>query len=88
MWSTPYARPVRSGPHAGPHWHDLCDTLVSMLGEAGLSEIQIAAITGNSVMKCEVGGYLNMSRNLAEEAYTWLNAMLLQKPTNYLQINH
>ena len=59
-----------------------------MLGEAGLSEIQIAAITGNSVMKCEVGGYLNMSRNLAEEAYTWLNAMVLQNLTNYFQISH
>jgi len=58
------------------------------LGEAGLSEIQIAAITGNSVMKCEVGGYLNMSRNLAEEAYTRLNAIYLQKPVNYLQISH
>ena len=59
-----------------------------MLGEAGRSEIQIAAITGHSVMKSEVGGYLNMSHNLAEEAYTWLNAMLLQKPTNYLQISY
>ena len=70
------------------HWHDLRGTLVPMLGEAGCTEIQIAAITGHSVMKSEVGGYLNMSRNLVEEAYTRLNAMLLQKPTNYLQISH
>ena len=70
------------------HWHDLRGTLVTMLADAGCSEIQIAAITGHSVMKSEVGGYLNMSRNLAEEAYTWLNAMLLQKPTNYLQISY
>ncbi len=59
-----------------------------MLGEAGCSKIQIAAITGHSVIKSEVGGYLNMSRNLAVEAYTRLNAMFLQKPTNYLQISH
>ena len=59
-----------------------------MLGEAGRSEIQIAAITGHSVMQSEVGGYLNMSRNLAEEAYTWLNAMVLQNLTNYFQISH
>ena len=59
-----------------------------MLGEVGRSDIQIADITGHSVMQSEVGGYLNMSRNLAEEAYTRLNAMLLQKTTNYLQISH
>ena len=59
-----------------------------MLGEAGRSEIQIAAITGHSVMQSEVGGYLNMSRNLAEEAYTWLNAMVLQILINYFQISH
>ena len=70
------------------HWHDLRGTLVSMLGEAGCTEIQIAAITGHSVMQSEVGGYLNMSRNLAEEAYTWLNAMVLQNLTNYFQISH
>ena len=70
------------------HWHDLRGTLVSMLAEAGCTEIQIAAITGHSVVKSSVGGYLNMGRSLAEEAYKKLDAMLLQKPANYLQISH
>ena len=70
------------------HWHDLRGTLVTMLGEAGCSEIQIAAITGHSVVKSSVGGYLNMGRSLAEEAYTKLDAMLVQQPTNYLQLSH
>ena len=58
------------------HWHDLRGTLVSLLAEAGCSEIQIAAITGYSVMKSQVGGYLNMGQNLAIEAYTKLNESL------------
>ena len=70
------------------HWHDLRGTLVSMLGEADWTEIQIAAITGHSVIKSQVGGYLNMCRNLADEAYTQLNALYLQKTINYLQISH
>ena len=59
-----------------------------MLADAGCTEIQIAAITGHSVVKSQVGGYLSMSRNLAEEAYTRLNAIYLQKPVNYLQISY
>ena len=58
-----------------------------MLAEAGCSEIQIAAITGHSVVNSQVGGYLNMGRNLAIEAYTKLDAMLVQQPTNYSQLN-
>ena len=69
------------------HWHDLRGTLVSMLGEAGCTEIQIAAITGHSVIKSSVGGYLNMGRTLGEEAYTKLDSMLGQDPTNYFQIS-
>ena len=64
-------KPIRIKAEAEDlHWHDLRGTLVSMLGEAGCSEIQVAAITGHSVMKSEVGGCLNMSSNLAEKAYT------------------
>ena len=59
------------------HWHDLRGTLVSMLGEAGCSEIHIAAITGHFVVNSQVGGYLNMGRNLAIEAYSKLNAVFL-----------
>ena len=70
------------------HWHDLRGTLVFMLGEAGCTEIQIAAITGHSVVNSQVGGYLNMGRNLAIEAYIRLDSMLLKKPTNYLQLSH
>ena len=61
------------------HWHDLRGTLVSMLGEAGCTEIQIAAITGHSVVKSSVGGYLNMGQTLAIEAYAKLDSMLEQK---------
>ncbi len=70
------------------HWHDLRGTLVSMLGEAGCTEIQIAAITGHFVVNSQVGGYLNMGGNLAIEAYTKLNYMLVQAPTDYLQIRN
>ena len=70
------------------HWHDLRGTLVSLLAEAGCSEIQIAAITGHSVENSQVGGYLSMGRNLAIEAYTRLDSMLLQKPTKYLKISN
>ena len=70
------------------HWHDLRGTLVSMLAEAGCSEIQIAAITGHSVVNSQAGGYLSMGRNLAIEAYTRLDSMLLQKPTKYLKISN
>ena len=59
-----------------------------MLAEAGCSEIQIAAITGHSVIKSQVGGKLNMGRNLAIEAYAKLDAMLVQQPTNYLKLSH
>ena len=69
-------------------WRDLLGTLVSMLGEAGCSEIQIKAITGHSVVNSQVGGYFNMGGNLAIEAYTKLNYMLVQAPTDYLQISN
>ena len=59
-----------------------------MLGEAGCSEIQIEAVTGHSVVNSQVGGYLNMGGNLAIEAYTKLNYMLVQTLTNYLQISN
>ena len=59
-----------------------------MLGEAGCSEIQIEATTGHSVVNSQVGGYLNMGGNLAIEAYTKLNYMLVQTLTNYLQISN
>ena len=59
-----------------------------MLAEAGCSEIQIASTTGHSVVKSQVGGYLNMGRSLAIEAYAKLDAMLLKKPTNYLQLSN
>jgi len=59
-----------------------------MLGEAGCSEIQIEAITNHSVVNSQVGGYLNMGGNLAIEAYTKLNYMLVQTLTNYLQISN
>ena len=59
-----------------------------MLGEAGCSEIQIEAITYHSVVNSQVGGYLNMGGNLVIEAYTKLNYMLVQIPTNYLQISN
>ena len=70
------------------HWCDLRGTLATMLGEAGCSEFQIAAITGHSIIKSQVAGYLKMGQNLAIEAYTRLNAIFLQKPVNYLQISH
>jgi len=57
--------------------HNFYGTLVSILGEAGRSEIQIAAITGHSVINGRVGGYLNMEQNLAIETYTKLDAMPL-----------
>ena len=68
------------------HWHDLRGTLVSLLAEAGCSEIQIAAITGHSEINSQVSGYLNMGRNLAIEAYSKLDEFLLQKQTNYFLI--
>ena len=78
-------KPIRIKAEAEDlHWHDLRGTLVTMLADAGCTEIQIAAITGHSVVKSQVGGYLNMSRNLAEEAYTRLHAIYLQKPVDYL----
>ena len=70
------------------HWHDLRGTLVSKLAEAGCTEIQIAAITGHSVVNSQVGGYLKMGQNLAIEAYTNLNLLLVQKPTNYLKLSN
>ena len=70
------------------HWHDLRGTLLSMLAEAGCTEIQIAAITGHSVFNSQVGGYLNMRQNLAIEAYAKLDYMLAQKPTNYFKISY
>ena len=70
------------------HWHDLRGTLVSLLAEAGCSEIQIAAITGHSVINSQVSGYLNMGRNLAIEAYSKLDEFLLQKPANYFLISN
>ena len=63
-------------------WHDLRGTLVSMLGEAGCSEIQIKAITGHSVVNSQVGGNLNMGGNLAIEAYKKLDAVFHQSPAN------
>ena len=68
------------------HWHGLRGTLVSMLAEAGCSEIQIAAITGHSVVNSSVGGYLNMKPSLAINAYEKLGSMLVQKLTNYLKL--
>ena len=59
-----------------------------MLGEAGCSEIQIEAITGHSVVNSQVGGNLNMGGNLAIEAYSKLNYMLVQAPTDNLQISN
>ena len=50
------------------HWQDLRGTLVSLLAEAGCTDVQIAAITGHSVARSQVGGYLNMGRCLAIEA--------------------
>ena len=70
------------------HWHDLRGPLVSLLAEAGCTEIQIAAITGHSVVNSQVGGYLNMGRSLAIEAYKKLDAMFLHSPTNYFQISY
>ena len=58
-----------------------------MLGEAGCTEIQIAAITGHSVVQSSVAGYLNIGQNLAIEAYAKMDSMLGQDPTNYLQIS-
>ena len=69
------------------HWHDLRGTLVSLLAEASCSEIQIAAITGHSEINSQVSLYLNIARNLAIEAYSKLDAMLLKKPTNYFQLS-
>ena len=48
------------------HWHDLRGTLVPMLAEVGCTEIQIAAITGHSVVKSSVGGNLKMEQKLNE----------------------
>ena len=75
-------RDKKKGTDGDLHWHDLRGTLVTMLGEAGCSEIQIAAITGHSVINSQVSGYLNMGRNLAIEAYSKLDEFLLQKPAN------
>ena len=58
-----------------------------MLGEAGCSEFQIAAITGHSVVNSQLGGYSNMGRNLAVWAYGSLNDLHLQVSTNYLHIS-
>ncbi|MFP6727171.1 MAG: hypothetical protein VCB63_10020, partial [Alphaproteobacteria bacterium] len=55
---------------------------------AGCSEIQIASITGHSVINSQVGGYLHMEKNLAIEAYTKLDSILLKNPTNYLQVTN
>ena len=68
------------------HWHDLRGTLVTMLGEAGCSRIQIATITGHSVVNSQVGGNLNMGGNLAIEAYSKLDEFLQKKQTNYFLI--
>ena len=70
------------------HWHDLRGTLVSLLAEAGCSEIQIAAITGHSVVKSQIGGYLNMGQNLAIEAYAKLDSMLEQNSTNHFSLTN
>jgi len=59
-----------------------------MLAEAGCSEIQIATITGHSVVYSQVGGYLSMERNLAIEVYARLNSMQLQKPTKNFHLNY
>ena len=56
-----------------------------MLAEAGCSEIQIAAITGHSVARSQVGGYLNMGRSLAIEAYKLLDAVFQQSPTDHVR---
>ncbi|MFP6725650.1 MAG: hypothetical protein VCB63_02265, partial [Alphaproteobacteria bacterium] len=58
------------------------------MAEAGCSEIQTAAITGHSVVNSQVGGYFNMGQNLAIEAHAKLDSMLVQKPTNYLQLSN
>ena len=64
-------------------WHDLRGTLVTNLAEAGCSEIQIAAITGHSVVRSSVSQYLNMGAiRLAEEAYSKFDEYLVQIPNN------
>ena len=70
------------------HWHDLRGTLVSLLAEADCSEIQIAAIIGHSVIKNEVGGYLNMEKILEIDAYTKLDKNLRQNQVNYFHISN
>ena len=70
------------------HWHDLRGTLVSLMAEARCTEIQIAAFTRHSLARSQIGGYLNMGGNLAIEAYSKLNYMLVQAPTDYLQISN
>ena len=73
------------GPYRGKanavdlHWDDLGGTLVTMLAEAGCSEIQIVSITGHAEINSQVGGYLNMGQNLAIDAYKMLGKRLLQK---------
>ena len=59
-----------------------------MLGEAGCTEIQIAAITGHSVINSQVCGYLNMGQNLAIDAYQNLEKNLLQKQNNYFLLSN
>ena len=59
-----------------------------MLGEAGCSEIQIAAITGHSVVNSQLGGYSNMGRNLAVKAFDGLIDLHLQVSTIYLHIKN
>ena len=60
------------------HWHDHRGTLVSMLAEAGCSEIQNAAFTGHSAVNSSIGGYLNKKPSLAINAYEKLGSMLVK----------
>ena len=70
------------------HWDDLRGTLVTMLAEAGCSEIQIASITGHAVINSQVGSYLDMGQNLANDAYKMLGKRLLQKQKNCFLISN
>ena len=64
------------------HWHDLRGTLVSLMAEARCTEIQIAAFTRHSLARSQIGGYLNMGRNLAIEVYKKLDAVFHQSPAD------
>lgn len=64
----------------GLHFHDLRGTAITMLAEAGCSEIEIATITGHSIRNISsiLEKYLSRTKRLAESAIIKLEGRLVR----------